>query len=58
MKILACLLLIAVGLMSTEGQGFVENQLREYYVAAVDIEWDYAPSGKNLIKNTDITEGR
>jgi len=30
------------------------SQTRTYYIAAEDVEWDYAPSGKNLIKNIPI----
>ncbi len=30
--------------------------VRTYFIAADEVEWDYAPSGKNLITNNDFTE--
>ncbi|XP_072029141.1 LOW QUALITY PROTEIN: hephaestin-like protein [Amphiura filiformis] len=32
------------------------TQARRYFVAAVDIEWDYAPTGTNVITNETIHE--
>ena len=37
---------------------FTTTQLREYYIAAVEVEWDYAPTGRNVIKDREITPGR
>ncbi|XP_033645179.1 hephaestin-like protein isoform X2 [Asterias rubens] len=36
---------------------FTTTQLREYYIAAVEVEWDYAPTGRNVIKDREITPG-
>ncbi|XP_038057042.1 hephaestin-like protein [Patiria miniata] len=55
--VLAACLVVGLYGSVVSARGFVTNQLREYFVAAVEIEWDYAPSGRNLIKNTDIHEG-
>ena len=58
---LACLAVAIYGVAvsrAATGRGFRINQLREYFVAAVEVEWDYAPSGRNLIKDTDIVDGR
>ncbi|XP_022102595.1 hephaestin-like protein [Acanthaster planci] len=55
--VIAGLLLIVSGVIVSAQGGLGNNQLREYFVAAVEIEWDYAPSGRNLIKDTDIQQG-
>ncbi len=36
---------------------FTNTQLREFFVAAVEVEWDYAPTGRNVIKDREITPG-
>ncbi|XP_023699633.1 ceruloplasmin [Paramormyrops kingsleyae] len=36
--------------------GSVSCSIREYYIGIKEIEWNYAPSGKNLILNTTIEE--
>uniref|UniRef100_S4RYU6 ferroxidase n=1 Tax=Petromyzon marinus TaxID=7757 RepID=S4RYU6_PETMA len=35
---------------------FTCAMMREYYIAAKEIYWDYAPSGRNLIKNISISD--
>lgn len=36
--------------------GIVSSITREYFFAIKEIQWDYAPSGKNLIQNKTIKE--
>ncbi|XP_030647121.1 ceruloplasmin [Chanos chanos] len=36
--------------------GSVSCVTREYYLGIKEIQWDYAPSGKNLIQNTTLKE--
>lgn len=36
--------------------GIVSSIKREYFFAIKEIQWDYAPSGKNLIQNKTIKE--
>ena len=33
---------------------FKSGKTRTYYISAVEEKWDYAPSGKNLLKGTDL----
>lgn len=34
----------------------VTGTVRNYYVAADKVMWDYAPSGKDVIRNVSLTE--
>ncbi len=36
--------------------GIVSSIPREYFFAIKEIQWDYAPSGKNVIQNKPIKE--
>lgn len=36
--------------------GVVSSITREYFLAIKEIQWDYAPSGKNVIQNKTIKE--
>ena len=38
------------------GQGAARPMTRTYYVAAEEVEWDFTPSGRNLISNADWDE--
>lgn len=32
------------------------GQVRDYYIAAEDVQWDYAPEGRDLMMGTDYTD--
>ena len=32
------------------------GKVRRYYIAAVELEWDYAPSGKDLIDGVPLSD--
>ena len=32
------------------------GMVRRYYIAAVELEWDYAPSGKDLMDDVPLSE--
>lgn len=32
------------------------GKVRRYYIAAVELEWDYAPSGRDLIDDVTLSE--
>lgn len=38
--------------------GTANSTTREYYIAAVERTWDYAPSGLNKIKGVSLDEDR
>lgn len=41
---------------SDEGSTAMGGVVRNYYLAAEKILWDYAPSGKDLINNINLTD--
>lgn len=38
--------------------GQVESLTRTFYIGIVEEEWDFAPSGKNLITGQDISQDK
>jgi len=48
----AFVLLLAAA-CAPSGQGSARPMTRTYYVAAEEVEWDFTPSGRNLISNAD-----
>ena len=46
-------MLVAVNLMIISNSVFASPQVREYWVAAENVMWNFAPSGKNLIKPSE-----
>jgi FtsP/CotA-like multicopper oxidase with cupredoxin domain len=45
--------LLLAAACSPPGEGAVAPTTRTYYVAAEEVTWDYAPSGRNLITDSD-----
>lgn len=43
------------GAGGSAGDGVETGDTRVYYIAAEEVIWDYAPSGKNLITGEDFT---
>uniref|UniRef100_A0A087YJH5 ferroxidase n=1 Tax=Poecilia formosa TaxID=48698 RepID=A0A087YJH5_POEFO len=41
---------------SSSGSTTTPGVVRDFYLAAEEVQWNYAPSEKNLIKNTSLTE--
>ncbi|XP_043995686.1 ferroxidase HEPHL1 [Gambusia affinis] len=41
---------------SSSGSTTIPGVVRNFYLAAEEVQWKYAPSEKNLIKNTSLTE--
>uniref|UniRef100_A0A3B3VQI6 Uncharacterized protein n=4 Tax=Poecilia latipinna TaxID=48699 RepID=A0A3B3VQI6_9TELE len=41
---------------SSSGSTTTPGVVRNFYLAAEEVQWNYAPSEKNLIKNTSLTE--
>ena len=41
-----------------EPQGKMTEAVREFYVGAVEREWDYAPSSMNNAKGTALSQDR
>lgn len=36
----------------------LDGKLREVFIAAEEVEWDYAPSGFNFLSGTNLTADR
>ena len=51
--ILPCTFVLAVAACGPSTGGAGAPMTRTYYVAADEVEWDYAPAGKNLIADAD-----
>ena len=49
----ACAAAIAAIFMVTPAAA---GQVRDYYIAAEEVRWDYAPEGRDLMMGTDYTE--
>ena len=45
-------------LLSCFSVQIVSSKTRKYYIAAVEKEWDYAPSGYNKVKGIKLEEDR
>lgn len=41
---------------SDSGSRVKDGAVRNYYLAAEKVVWNYAPSGKDLINNVSLTE--
>ena len=52
------LLLGVCVLLSCFSVQIVSSKTRKYYIAAVEKEWDYAPSGYNKVKGIKLEEDR
>lgn len=52
-RVAPALLLVLVAACGTSETGAAGPMTRTYYVAAEELEWDYAPSGRNLIADAD-----
>jgi len=43
-------LALSLGLLALPAEAKNRGQVREYWVAAQAVDWDYAPSGENLMR--------
>ncbi|XP_071964870.1 hephaestin-like protein [Antedon mediterranea] len=41
---------------TTEIDGELNDKVREYYISAEDVEWNYAPTGMDMFNGGDITD--
>ena len=53
---LPCTFVLAVAACGPSGGGAGAPMTRTYYVAADELEWDYAPAGKNLVSDAAWNE--
>jgi len=47
---------VLVSVLATCQPGIPSGITRTYYIAADEVEWDYAPSGRNLITGREFGE--
>ena len=41
---------------SPDGGELVSPKKRTYYIAAIEVDWDYAPTGMNMIKGIKLED--
>ena len=52
--LLLTIFLLAAGVALGQQRAKQSGHVREYYIAAEELEWDYAPSGLELMHGDDI----
>ena len=58
MSFLRAAFVVVAAVSSLNGRAYAaeEGQLRTYYIAAEEVEWDYAPEGRDLMMGSDYTD--
>ena len=53
-RVIIAYLIVSISIVYAAPPSLGDGLVREYFIAAVEVDWDYAPSGNNLITHQSL----